>query len=158
MTRLVVLFSLLCGAISTSFANSIEGYWKAIDDRTGQAVSLIAIKKMPDGTFGGTMMYRYPLVNGSTPSICAKCPQPYTNKPLIGLQVVKSFIQNPKKPLEYIQGKVLETDTGRIFSDKGTLSADGRRLRLNGFVDQSIAGRNQVWIRINIPYVEIMNN
>ena len=53
MTRLVVLFSLLCGAISTSFANSIEGYWKAIDDRTGQAVSLIAIKKMPDGTFFG---------------------------------------------------------------------------------------------------------
>lgn len=158
MTRLFVFFSLLCCAISTSFANSIEGYWKAIDDRTGQAVSLITIKKMPDGTFGGTMMYHYPLANGSTPTNCTKCPQPYTNKPLIGLQVVKSFIQNPEKPQEYIQGKVLETATGRIYSDKGTLSEDGRRLRLRGFLDQSIAGRNQVWIRIKNPYVEVMNH
>ncbi len=155
MKKIALLFSLCVGVVSTSFAVSLEGYWKSIDDRSGEALSLIEMKKMPNGKIGGVILYRYPTPDGIALTTCAKCPEPYTNKPLVGLQIASGFVQNEKKPLEYIHGKVLEAKTGKMYDGKGTLSPDGRRLKLRGFIGVSLLGRNQVWVRINDPQSEI---
>ena len=49
---------------STSFAATPEGFWKSIDDRTGEQLSIIEIKKKPDNTYTGTIVYRYPVLGG----------------------------------------------------------------------------------------------
>ena len=47
-----------------SYASSIEGYWKSIDDRTGEQLSIVEIRKGTDGYYHGKIVYRYPNAHG----------------------------------------------------------------------------------------------
>ena len=47
MLGLVVGFSSV-----VSYAASLEGFWRTIDDKTGQQVSIVEIKKKADNTYG----------------------------------------------------------------------------------------------------------
>ena len=131
----------------TGFAASIEGYWKSIDDRTGEQLSIYEIKKAADGTFHGKILYRYPVPGGMALTHCTKCPPPYTNKPLVGMETFIGFKQDEKNPNLYMDGRLLEPKSGKIYKGKANLSADGKRLRLRGYVGVSALGRTQVWIR-----------
>jgi len=132
----------------TGFAASIEGYWKSIDDRTGEQLSIVEIKKKPDNTYTGTIVYRYPVPGGSNVlTTCVKCPEPYKNKPILGLQIASGLKEDPKNPNHYIGGRILEPKTGNIYKGKAQLSADGKRLRMRGYMGISALGRTQVWIR-----------
>lgn len=47
----------------------------------------------------------------------------------------------------YSQGKILDPLTGKIYSLKGKISANGKRLHLRGYLGISAIGRTQTWIR-----------
>ena len=47
----------------------------------------------------------------------------------------------------YVNGRILDPNTGKIYSMKAKLSANGKRLHLRGYVGVSVLGRNQIWIR-----------
>lgn len=130
-----------------TYAASIEGYWKSIDDRTGEQLSIVEIRKGADGRYHGKIAYRYPVPGGAALINCTKCPPPYTNQPLLGLEILSGFKEDPDKRNAYVDGKVLEAKSGKIYKAKANLSADGKRLRLRGYVGVSALGRTQVWIR-----------
>ena len=147
----IVTQALLCGVFSlgafTAYAASIEGYWKSIDDRTGEQLSIVEIRKGADGRYHGKIAYRYPVPGGAALINCTKCPPPYTNQPLLGLEIFSGFKEDPDKRNAYVDGKVLEAKSGKIYKAKATVTADGKRLRLRGYVGISALGRTQVWIR-----------
>lgn len=133
---------------TTIFSASIEGYWKSIDDRTSEQLAIIEIKKATDGTFRGKTVYVYPNVRGGSGNeLCVKCPPPYTNKPRLGLEIMTGITQDSKDPSNYINGKLLDPGTGKIYKGKAHLSADGKRLKLRGYIGVSLLGRSVVWIR-----------
>ncbi len=130
-----------------TFAATPEGFWKSIDDRTGEQLSIIELKKKPDNTYTGTIVYRYPVPGGAVLTNCVKCPEPFKNKPILRLQIAWGLKEDPKKPNQYIDGRVLEPKTGNIYKGKAQLSADGKRMRMRGYMGISALGRTQVWIR-----------
>lgn len=133
----------------TSLANAADlaGIWRTIDDKTGVVRAHIEMVKQADGSYIGTLVKDFP-APGETPLVnCSKCPAPYTNKPVVGLQILKGFREDPKKPNNYINGKVLDPRHGHLYSGKAKLSADGRKLRLRGYVGVSVLGRSQTWLR-----------
>ena len=134
-----------------TYAASIEGYWKSIDDRTGEQLSIVEIRKGADGRYHGKIAYRYPVPGGAALINCTKCPPPYTNQPIVGLEFFSGFKQDEKNPNLYMDGRVLEPKSGKIYKGKANLSADGKRLRLRGYVGISALGRTQVWIRTDSP-------
>ena len=146
LIKAIVGFSIACASLTT-FAASIEGYWKSIDDRTGEKLSIVEIWKGADGRYHGKIAYRYPVPGGAALINCTKCPPPYTNQPLLGLEILSGFKEDPDKPNAYVDGKVLEAKSGKIYKGKANLSADGKRLRLRGYVGVSALGRTQIWIR-----------
>ena len=146
----IVGCSIACASLTT-FAASIEGYWKSIDDRTGEKLSIVEIRKGADGTFRGKILYRYPVPGGVALTHCTKCPPPYTNQPIVGLEFFSGFKQDEKNPNLYVDGRVLEPKSGKIYKGKANLSADGKRLRLRGYVGVSALGRTVVWIRTDSP-------
>ena len=150
LIKAIVGFSIACASLTT-FAASIEGYWKSIDDRTGEQLSIVEIRKGADGTFRGKILYRYPVPGGVALTHCTKCPPPYTNQPIVGLEFFSGFKEDPDKRNAYVDGKVLEPKSGKIYKGKANLSADGKRLRLRGYVGISALGRTQVWIRTDNP-------
>ena len=147
----IVTQALLCGVFSlgafTAYAASIEGYWKSIDDATGEPLSLLEIKKQPNGTYTGVIVHRYANARGVTLTTCSKCPPPYKDKPLLGLEILTGFQDDPKNPNHYINGKVLDAKSGNIYHGKGQVTASGRQLKMRGYVGVSIFGRTNVWIR-----------
>ena len=143
MLGLVVGFSSV-----VSYAAPLEGFWRTIDDKTGQQVSIVEIKKKADNTYGVTVVYRYPQL-GSTQVLanCVKCPAPFKDKPILGLEISWGIKEDPNKPNEFINGRILEPRTGNIYKGKAKLSPDGKRLRMRGYIGVSLLGRSQVWIR-----------
>ena len=146
LIKAIVGFSIACASLTT-FAASIEGYWKSIDDRTGEQLSIVEIRKGADGRYHGKIAYRYPVPGGAALINCTKCPPPYTNQPILGLEILSGFKEDPDKPNAYVDGKVLEPKSGKIYKGKANLSADGKRLRLRGYMGVSALGRTVVWLR-----------
>ena len=142
-----ILGLVLSLASVTAFSATIEGFWHSIDDRTGEKLSIVEIRKGADGRYHGKIAYRYPVPGGAALINCTKCPPPYTNQPLLGLEILSGFKEDPDKRNAYVDGKVLEAKSGKIYKGKANLSADGKRLRLRGYVGVSALGRTQVWIR-----------
>ena len=146
LIKAIVGFSIACASLTT-FAASIEGYWKSIDDRTGEQLSIVEIRKGADGTFRGKILYRYPVPGGVALTHCTKCPPPYTNKPILGLEILSGFREDPNKANAYIDGRVLEPTSGRIYKGKAVVTGEGKRLRMRGYMGVSALGRTVVWIR-----------
>ncbi len=130
-----------------SYASSIEGYWKSIDDRTGEQLSIVEIRKGTDGYYHGKIVYRYPNAHGIKLANCVKCPEPYTNHPILGLEILSKLKDNPENPDAYIDGRIMEPTSGRIYKGKALVTSDGKRLRMRGYMGISALGRTVVWLR-----------
>ena len=146
LIKAIVGFSIACASLTT-FAASIEGYWKSIEERTGEQLSIVEIRKGNDGRYHGKIVYRYPNSHGIALTNCTKCPAPNTNKPILGLEILSGFREDPNKPDSYIDGRVLEPTSGRIYKGKAVVSGEGKRLRMRGYMGVSALGRTVVWIR-----------
>ena len=143
------LITLACFGLLSSLTHAADltGIWRTIDDKRGIVRAHIQIEKQPDGSYTGTLIEDFP-APGEAPLLkCNKCPAPYTDKPIIGLEILKGFKQEADNPNNFSHGKVLDPRHGKIYSGKATLSKDGRKLYLRGYVGISLLGRSQTWLR-----------
>ena len=130
---------------SLAFAEDITGLWQTIDDKTGAPKGQVEIRKEANGTFVGKVSKITPRTGYTPKEICVDCPAPYTNKPILGMDVLTGLKQGQGS--NYVNGRILDPNTGKIYSMKAKLSANGKRLHLRGYVGVSVLGRNQIWIR-----------
>ena len=138
--------ALLLSAVSSfSFAEDIIGLWQSIDDKTGAPKALVEIRKEADNTYAGKVVKLTPRAGYTPKETCVDCPAPYTNKPIIGLDVVTGL--KSTDGLNYTSGRILDPNTGKLYSMKAKLSSNGKRLHLRGYLGVSALGRNQIWIR-----------
>lgn len=136
---------LLLSLCQFSFAEDISGLWQSIDDKTGAPKGIVKITKDPDGTYTGTVTKVTPRVGYKPKEFCVNCPAPYTNKPIIGLNVIHGL--KHKDGDNYEDGKILDPNSGKIYSLKAKLSSNGKKLVLRGYIGIAILGRSQTWIR-----------
>lgn len=127
------------------FAADLTGTWQSIDDKTGSPKALIEITKAENGTFTGKIVKVTPRAGYTPKTICVDCPAPYTNKPLVGLEIIKGLQHVDNN--NYANGRILDPLAGKMYSLKGRLAANGKRLTLRGYVGISAIGRTQTWIR-----------
>lgn len=130
---------------SFSFANDITGIWQSIDDKTGAPKALIEIREEANGTYSGKVIKLTPRAGYTPKETCVNCPAPYTNKPILGMDVVTGLKHG--EGLNYTNGRIIDPNTGKIYSMKAKLSSNGKRLHLRGYLGVSALGRNQIWIR-----------
>lgn len=130
-----------------SHAADLSGTWRTIDDKSGYERAHIEITQQADNTYAGTVIDRFTIPGATPVTTCKRCPPPYTDKPIKGLQMLTGLVADPKKPGSYINGKILDPVTGKIYSCKIQLSENGKKLRLRGYVGVSALGRSQTWLR-----------
>ncbi|WP_296281727.1 DUF2147 domain-containing protein [uncultured Acinetobacter sp.] len=128
-----------------TFAEDISGLWQSIDDKTGAPKGIVRISKDADGSYMGTVTKVTPRVGYKPKEFCVDCPAPYTNKPIIGLNVIRGL--KHKDGDNYEGGKILDPNSGKIYSLKAKLSPNGKKLVLRGYVGIAVLGRSQTWIR-----------
>ncbi|EOR10654.1 DUF2147 domain-containing protein [Acinetobacter genomosp. 15BJ] len=128
-------------------AQDIAGIWQSVDDVTGAPKGQVEITQEADGSYTGKIIKITPRTGYTPKELCTGCPAPYTNKPILGLNAITKL--KHKKDLTYTGGKILDPNSGRVYSLTAKLSTNGQRLHLRGYVGVSVLGRSQIWIRVN---------
>ena len=144
---------LLCSTLLVSgftYADEpdITGLWRSVDDKTGFSKGIVEIKK-ENGIYSGTIVQVIPRPGYTAKTHCYKCPAPYTDQPIVGLQVLKNMKTDPKKIREYEGGTILDPVSGKLYKSRIKLNEKGNRLTMRGFVGVEVLGRSQHWIRHN---------
>ena len=142
--KFLTSIAMLC-LCQLSFAEDISGLWQSIDDKTGAPKGIVKISKDSNGTYVGTITKVTPRIGYKPKEFCVNCPAPYTNKPIIGLNVINGL--KHKNGDNYEGGKILDPNSGKIYSLKAKLSSNGKKLVLRGYIGIAALGRSQTWIR-----------
>lgn len=141
---LLVIFA--AGAPGLALAQATpEGIWRTISDTDGQPRGLVRLE-VREGALTGFAVGS--LVAGEDPNAtCQKCPGELKGAPMRGLRILWGLRPNPRNPQVYEGGRVLDPDSGNIYNAKVTLSPDGARLTVRGFLGLEALGRSQTWLR-----------
>ena len=133
---------MLVGSIGqTSFAQSVVGKWKTIDDETGEAKSVVEIYEEGGKVYGKIITI---FDKTKEKDVCKKCDGDKKNKPLKGMVILEGA---KKDGSSWEGGTILDPTKGKVY--KCTLSLEGKdKLKLRGYVGISLLGRTQYWERV----------
>lgn len=119
-------------------AADITGKWRTIDDASGKPKAEVLISQS-GSQFNGKIV-------GLAQGVENVCPACGDNKPLVGLTVLTGL--KSKGNGSYEGGKIYDPKSGKTYSAKAEVSADGKTLKVRGYLGVSLLGRTQVWQRI----------
>ncbi len=139
--RLGIALVLSLATGSAWAAGSAVGSWKTVDDKTGKEKALIEITEN-----GGELQGRIvELFNPSKPDpACEKCEGERRNQPIIGMVVLWDMKKDGES---WSGGRVLDPESGKVYTAKMSLSENGQVLNVRGFIGVSLLGRTQQWRR-----------
>lgn len=139
-TLLAITLSLLT---LSAFADndSVIGKWRTIDDKTNKPRSIVQVYEK-DGVFYGKIIKS---LDDKGPKICQNCPGEFKDKPTLGLQIMWGFKEGR---YSYTNGKIIDPETGDIYSGSMKLKDNGKRLQLRGYIGIPMFGRSQTWERV----------
>jgi uncharacterized protein (DUF2147 family) len=134
------------GALSIAFASTPAiasdptGRWRTIDDQTGQAKSIVEIRRDAEGVYSGRIVE---LLNPSRPDpVCDKCKDDRRNQPITGMEIIRGMRTDGEG---FGGGTILKPDEGKVYRSKMRLLEEGRKLEVSGCV--AFICKSQVWQR-----------
>ncbi len=132
---------------ATAFAqNTPVGRWKTIDDKTGDAKSEVVISESGGVLSGKLDKLLRP--GADQAAKCDKCNDDRKDKPLIGLEILRGAKKDGEKDV-WEGGKIIDPESGTIYSAKLTPIEGGKKLEMRAFVGMALLGRTQTWVRVN---------
>lgn len=124
-------------------APSPVGLWETVDDHTHKPRGVVRIYE-ENGMFFGR------IEAGFDPeervARCDKCTGESKDAPIVGLVIMRGIV---KRGGEYSGGEILDPETGSTYRCRFTLSGEGEKLFLRGYLGVSLFGRTQTWFRTN---------
>ncbi|MNK33960.1 hypothetical protein D3C87_524590 [compost metagenome] len=136
-------FTFLFVAVAGIFsANAqVTGKWKTIDDKTGDAKSVVEIYEQNGKIYGKVVEILNPAKKNAK---CDKCDGADKGKPIEGLIIIKGLTKDGDK---YTDGDILDPNKGKLYSC--TIKLDGKdKLDVRGYMGISMLGRTQIWHRV----------
>ena len=150
--RTFLVFSFLlffCGfsAKSQSQADRICGLYYAADPGNGEG-SQILIYKTSSGKYEGKVVWmQYPNHPNGEPRRDVKNPDPRKrNQTNVGLVLIKDFVYNEKED-QWQDGTVYNPASGNTYRSYLRLEANGKLLKVRGYLGVSLLGKTVTWTR-----------
>ncbi|MBD1433039.1 DUF2147 domain-containing protein [Sphingobacterium sp. DN00404] len=138
MKMLFVWLSMLIGLQAIAQNNqNIVGKWKTVDDETGEAKSIVEVFQKADGKYYGKISK---LLIKPENDKCVQCKDDRKNQPLLGLEIIRGIT---KKGNEFSGGTITDPKNGKTY--KCTITREGNKLLVRGYVGFSLIGRTQTW-------------
>ena len=149
MKNLYSTFALLAAILVSSSAlaqnDSPVGLWKNINDTNGKPRAMIRITES-QGLFQGRIERVFTAPGEGPDPKCVKCEGENRNASVTGLLILTGL---RKSGDEYVDGQILDPDTGSVYRSKMKVIDNGQKLDVRGFIGIPLLGRTQTWIREN---------
>ncbi|MDY3536398.1 DUF2147 domain-containing protein [Riemerella anatipestifer] len=136
-----LMFTTMALMFSAMSYAQIEGKWKTIDDETEQAKSIVEIFKKSDGKYYGKVVQL--LIKPADPN-CSLCKDDRKGKPILGMEVIRGI---KKDGNTFDGGTITNPKNGKVY--KCSIEREGNKLNVRGYIGISIAGRTQVWHKVD---------
>ena len=141
MKHILFLTFVLCPFLAFSQVSNIVGSWKTIDDKTGDAKSIVRIYKETDGKYYGKIEQLFQNPDNK----CVNCKGELKDKPILGMVIITEMKEKGDK---LDGGYILDPANGEKYNATISLDKDGR-LKLRGSLDKmGLLGRNQYWEKV----------
>ncbi len=118
------------------------GIWKQVDDKTGEAKSLIQIREV-DGKLVGNVLKVLRSNKGPNP-LCDRCSGALHNQPVNGMEILKGMKPDGDS---WSGGTILDPKSGSTYRCTMKVIDGGQKLKVRGYIGFSLFGRTQVWLR-----------
>ena len=136
-----LLLSICILFASTTFAQSVLGKWKTIDDETGQAKSIVEIYEA-NGKVFGKIIEIFDVARKN--DLCKECSGSDKDKPIQGMIILRGLSKDDD---EYSGGKIIDPKNGKTY--KCTISLESKdKIKIRGYIGFSLIGRSQYWVRV----------
>ena len=138
---MVALAFAILAVTMTAEELSPAGLWITVDDKTHKPRGTVRVYQ-ENGVFFGRIESSFNPAHLT--EHCDKCTDDRKDAPIIGLVIMRGITKHGG---EYGGGNILDPDTGSIYRCYFTMSADGQKLFLRGYLGVSLLGRTQTWTR-----------
>lgn len=135
-------------AMSVYYVNaayvSPEGYWKTIDDKTGEVKSIVKVWNK-NGKLKGQILKIFPKEGEDPDPVCDKCKGHLKNKKTLGMVFMWGFYKNGDK---WINGEIVDPENGKQYHCQVFTAKEGKELKVFGYIRIIFKiGRTQTWLR-----------
>jgi uncharacterized protein (DUF2147 family) len=133
-------------AVASAYAQSVptaKGLWEETDDQGNVNAWFFFSEK--DGLYSGRIVKIFNKPGDPVYPLCVKCPGELKNARMLGLTLVSGM---KRDGLNYTGGSILDPRDGTIYHAEMSLSPDGQKLSVRGYIGIPLLGQTQVWNRL----------
>ncbi len=141
-TNKQIIIYILLLFVNLSYAQSILGKWKTIDDRNGVEKAIINIYEQDGAIFGKVIEI---LEEGKENAKCVKCKGERKGKPILGMTIIEN-LHKEKKGI-YTGKTLFDPQQAMTFRCKIWLNPDNsNELYVRGYL--AFLYRTQTWVKV----------
>lgn len=141
---LLVVWGLAGRAVGADGPLTPVGLWQTYDDKKGDLRSTVRLE-VQGGELVGTIVKAFTRPGEPVPPVCDRCPGAFKDQPIEGLRFLWGLKGTGR---QWDGGRVLDPEDGKVYRVKLTLSPDGQKLDVRGYIGVSMFGRTQTWKRV----------
>ncbi len=142
MKKLSILILLLTISVLMK-AQSPIGTWKTIDDKTGEAKSLVQITEYQGKYYGKVI--KFLRANADPNRKCVDCKGAKKNQLVMGMNIIEGLYKDGN---EWTGGTITDPENGKEYRCKIYFrNGNANELEVRGYIGFSLIGRSQIWYR-----------
>jgi uncharacterized protein (DUF2147 family) len=147
--RRVILLAVASALLAAGFAQAaskpptVAGFWEQSDD-SGEVGAWFLFEDH-DGVFDGRLVKTFRKPGEPANDLCVKCTGDRKNARMLGLTIISGM---KREGLNYKDGNILDPRDGNVYHAEMSLSPDGERLSVRGYLAIPLLGKTQVWRRL----------
>ena len=144
--KIAFMIVALSASVTPAFAQQTPaGAWKAFDEATGKPGAIVRIVES-NGALSGKIEKLFLGPGEEQNPKCVTCSDVRKGQPLVGMTILSGF-KREGDTLVWSGGEILDPDTGKVYKSKATLTDQGRKLDVRGYIGLPLLGRTQTWLR-----------